>query len=99
MEKAKLACPNLGQFLELIRVMYKKNGKPLSVNQICRQAHIKSQTCQKVLRGEASKVYAYYAVLRIYLPDILREYEEGRPEAFNALINSMEADFEYRLNP
>lgn len=98
MQKEKLACPNLGQFLDLIRVMYKKNGKPLSVNQICRQAHIKSQTCQKVLRGEASKLYAYYAVLRIYLPDILREYDEGCPEAFNGLINSLEADFKARIN-
>lgn len=71
----------------------KVDNRRLSQAAICKFANLKTSTFAGVKSGENPKLYPYYAVLRVYLPELLKMDRNRLLQLGNELLAALEDDY------
>ncbi len=87
--------PSWGFFSKL-QDEVKVGNRRLSQAAICKQAGLNTATFASVKSGENPKLYPYYAVFRVYLPELLRMDSRRLLRLRDELLEALEADYAAR---
>ena len=80
-------------FFSKLQEEIKVDNRRLSQAAICKFANLKTSTFAGVKSGENPKLYPYYAVLRVYLPELLKMDRDRLLPVGNELLAALEDDY------
>ena len=80
-------------FFSKLQEEIKVDNRRLSQAAICKFANLKTSTFAGVKSGENPKLYPYYAVLRVYLRELLKMDRDRLLQLGNELLAALEDDY------
>ena len=80
-------------FFSKLQEEIKVDNRRMSQEDICKFANLKTSTFAGVKSGENPKLYPYYAVLRVYLPELLKMDRNRLLQLGNELLAALEDDY------